>query len=517
MTDTSANNKRIAKNTLMLYIRMILSTIVTLYTSRVVLNTLGVDDYGIYNVVGGVVAMFTFLNSSMSGATSRFLTYEIGRNDNVKLLKTFSSALYIHIAIALLILLVAEPVGLWLLENKLVIPEDRMLAAHIVYQCSILSMVVTVTQVPYNASIIAHEKMDVYAYVELLNVFLKLGIVFILMIWDIDKLILYAILVLAVSVLIALIYRFYCIRKFDECHLNSRPDKNIIIPMLKFSCWDLYGNMSVSVRQQGTSILLNMFYGPALNAANGIATSVHGVIMNFANNVVMAFRPQIIKSYASNDINRMFYLIINASKYTLCLFLLVGVPLFFELDYILQLWLKTVPDYTAIFLRIILVCSIFKLANGIINIGIHATGQIKRLSFISGTLSLLNIPIFYIAMYYGCKVNLVYEIMIPFDFLIFCSSIYIFFRLVKSMKIKALIIKGYLPSFGLLIILSPLLYLLQAMMPSCFGRLVLSSLISLIISSIYAYTILFTKEQRIRIKETVYITITKYYKKYGRE
>lgn len=222
MSQTSENNKRIAKNTVLLYIRMFISVIVGLYTSRVVLNTLGVEDYGVYNVVGGIVAMFSFLNASMSGATSRFLTYELGKNNLFKLEQTFSSAMVIHIGIAVAVFILAETVGIWFLMNKLVIPESRMLAAHIVFQLSILAMMVTITQVPYNASIIAHEKMDVYAYVELLNVFLKLGIVFLLLLGKTDKLILYALLTFIVSLIIALIYRVYCMRHFSECHLKRK-------------------------------------------------------------------------------------------------------------------------------------------------------------------------------------------------------------------------------------------------------------------------------------------------------
>lgn len=222
MSQTSENNKRIAKNTVLLYIRMFISVIVGLYTSRVVLNTLGVEDYGVYNVVGGIVAMFSFLNASMSGATSRFLTYELGKNNLFKLEQTFSSAMVIHIGIAVAVFILAETIGIWFLMNKLVIPESRMLAAHIVFQLSILAMMVTITQVPYNASIIAHEKMDVYAYVELLNVFLKLGIVFLLLLGKTDKLILYALLTFIVSLIIALIYRVYCMRHFSECHLKRK-------------------------------------------------------------------------------------------------------------------------------------------------------------------------------------------------------------------------------------------------------------------------------------------------------
>lgn len=395
MTNTAENNKRIAKNTLLLYFRMLISVIIGLYTSRVVLNTLGVEDYGIYNVVGGIVAMFSFLNTSMSGATSRFLTYEMGKTTSNKLHETFSSAILIHIGIAIIILIIAETIGLWFLQNKLIIPEERMFAAHLVYQFSILSMIINVTQVPYNASIIAHEKMGVYAYVELLNVSLKLGIVFILLIGSFDKLILYAILIFIVTTIIAITYRIYCKKHFKECTIKWKLHLNIIKPMLSFSCWDLYGNMTVSIRQEGLTMLLNIFYGPILNAANGIAMNVHGIILGFAYNVITAFRPQIIKQYAENNIQNMSSLVVNATKFTLCLYLLIAIPLFTEIDYVLKLWLKTVPDHTAFFLRIILICSFFKLGSNIINIPIHATGKIKKLSFISGSFFLLSIPILY--------------------------------------------------------------------------------------------------------------------------
>ena len=242
---------------------------VTLYTSRVVLQVLGVEDFGIYNVVGGIVAIFSFLNASMSGATTRFLMYDMGENNKDKLRITFNSALLIHIAIALLIILIAETVGLWFLKTQLVIPADRMNAAVWVYQFSILSTVVSVTQVPYNACIIAHEKMDVYAYVEILNVILKLLIVFLLVAGDFDKLIFYALLIFLVSTIIACIYRLYCVRHFDESKLLYQLHFENVKPMLSFSGWDLYGNMSTVARTQGINMLLNMFFGPLLNAASG--------------------------------------------------------------------------------------------------------------------------------------------------------------------------------------------------------------------------------------------------------
>lgn len=496
MTNTAENNKRIAKNTLLLYFRMLISVIVGLYTSRVVLNTLGVEDYGIYNVVGGIVAMFSFLNTSMSGATSRFLTYEMGKSISNQLNATFNSAMIIHIGIAIIILIIAETIGLWFLQNKLVIPEERMFAAHIVYQFSILSMTINVTQVPYNASIIAHEKMGVYAYVELLNVSLKLGIVFILLIGSFDKLILYAILIFIVTTIIAITYRIYCKKHFKECHINWKLHSNIIKPMISFSCWDLYGNMTVSIRQQGLTMLLNMFYGPILNAANGIAMNVHGIILGFANNVITAFRPQIIKQYAENNIQNMSTLVVNATKFTLCLYLLIAIPLFIEIDYVLKLWLKTVPEHTTFFLRIILICSFFKLGSNIINIPIHATGKIKKLSFISGSFFLLSIPILYILMKLDMGSDLSYCALIPIDLLIALVSTIIAKSLIKNLKIKEIFQHGYLLNIGLIICAGTGGYLIHTRFDAGLFRLILTTITSTLISINYIYFVLLSKKQK---------------------
>ena len=282
----------------MLYIRMFISMIVGLYTSRIVLNVLGVEDYGIYGVVGGVVGMMSFLNASMSGATSRFLTFELGRGDNKRLADTFSSALIVHMGIALIVFVISETAGLWFMTHKLVIPVARISAAHWVFQLSIVSSMIGITQVPYNASIIAHEKMDVYAYVEILNVSLKLLIVYLLVISSFDKLILYAFLMFGVSVTIMMVYRVYCIRHFEESHFHWVWNKAIFKPLLSFSGWDLYGNACVSARFQGQAFLINMFHGLVYNAASSIATTVYGAIQGLSFNVMQAYRPQIIKQYS---------------------------------------------------------------------------------------------------------------------------------------------------------------------------------------------------------------------------
>ena len=405
-----SSNKRIAKNTLALYVRMFLTMIVGLYTSRVVLATLGVEDYGVYGVVGGIVSMLGFLNASMSGATSRFLTFELGRGDKDRLGKTFSSALVVHVGIALVVLVLAETVGLWFLCNKLVIPAGRMGAAMWVYQLSIASAMLGFTQVPYNATIIAHENMDVYAYVEILNSVLKLGIVYLLTIGNFDKLILYAVLMFAVSVVVMMTYRVYCLRHYAESHFHWICDKTYLRPLLSFSGWDLYGNMSVLARQQGINFLINMFFGVVYNAASSIATMVNGVVTAFAFNIIQASRPTIIKEYASGDMAGMERVVCNASKYTVLLFGCMLTPLVLELPYLMELWLGTVPDKAVAFCRLLLVASLFGLFNSVLTTCIHATGRIVRLSFITGSLFIGCVPVIYVLFRAGLGIDWAYVV-----------------------------------------------------------------------------------------------------------
>lgn len=495
MTSLS-NNKHIAKNTLMLYIRMLLSMAVSLYTSRVVLNTLGVEDYGIYNVVGGVVAMFGFLNATMSGATSRFLTFELGKGNYQRLKDTFSSALLIHIAIAIVILVVAETIGLWFLNTKLVIPETRMTAAHWVYQFSIISSMVTITQVPYNASILSHERMDVYAYVEILNVSLKLLIVYLLLIGHTDKLILYSVLTLAVSVIIALVYRIYCLRHFDECHFRLVWDRNILRPMLSFSGWDLYGNMCVTARAQGTNFLLNIFFGPKLNASAGIATTVQGILLGFAYNVVTAFRPQIIKAYAKGEIDTIQSLLHTSLKFSLALLFIMLIPLYWELDYILGLWLGIVPEYTVDFLHIILTYLPLNLINNLTNIPIHATGNIKTLSFISGTIFLLTLLPTYIFFKLGFSPTVAYAMMFVAYIFTVMSNSYLIYRQIGINGTWRIIMKVLLSNLIVITFISTLILFLQQIMQESFMRLFIVCIISTVLYCFCFYALLLKKNQR---------------------
>lgn len=432
---TSENNKRIAKNTLMLYIRMLLSMVVSLYTSRVVLDVLGVEDYGIYGVVGGVVAMFSFLNASMAGATSRFLTFEMGRGDEQRLKDTFSSALIIHIGIALVVFILAETVGLWFLCNKLVIPAERMEAAHWVYQLSIIGMAVNVTQVPYNASIIAHEKMEVYAYIELLHVFLKLGIVYLLVLGNFDKLILYAILILAINILIAGIYRFYCLKHYKESRFEFRINKDVSKGIVSFSLYNLFGNMGSVVNTQGTNFVINIFFGVLYNAAASVATTISGIVTGFASNIMTAFRPQITKSYAQGDIFQFQSLLLWALKAILLIYALIAIPVAFSIKELLSLWLVEVPPSTDIFCQLLLISIFFETARYVVIMGIHATGNVKRVSLFSGFTFLLNPFIIYVFYQYGCSVSLAYVSVILVNVFLLVVNICILHNNILSLSI----------------------------------------------------------------------------------
>lgn len=412
MTEPIKSNKRIAKNAMMLYIRMLLTMAVSLYTSRVVLDVLGVEDYGTYSIVGAIVAMLGFLNNTMSGATSRFMAFEMGRGDEKRLADTFSSALIVHYGIAIIVFVIAETVGLWFLVNKLVIPEGRMTAAHWVYQMSIASAMLSITQVPYNATIIAHEKMDIYAYVEILSVVLNLLIVYLLTIGNFDKLILYAALVLMVGIIIRMTYRVYCLRHYPESRFRWVRDKSIMKPLLGFSGWNLYGNLGVMFQRHGTNFVINFFYGVTMNAALGIGLTVANAANQFASNVMTAFRPQIIKLYSQDEVDEMRRLTILAIKVIMFIYSMVAVPVFLETDNLLNIWLVEPPAYAAVICRIFLINIFFEVIRYIIIIDIHASGNVKLISLFAGTLFILIPFITYVLYAMGARVEAAFVILI---------------------------------------------------------------------------------------------------------
>lgn len=381
------NNKRIVKNSIYLYVRVIIAMSINLYSSRLILEYLGVEDFGIYNIVGGIVALMMFLNSSMRGATSRFLTYYLGKKDKEALKSCFGAALIVHIAIAALLMILGETVGLWFVNTQLIIPAQKMAVANWIYQFSLIASCAAIIQVPYNATVISHERMNVFAYLEILHVILKFVILFPLVLF-VDRLLVYGLLIMFVEGIVTLMYLIYCRHSFDYTKSKINIDFTYINPLLKFSLLDLYGNGTFAVRQQGTNILINRFFGVAFNAASGIATQVISAITTFVNNILTAFRPQIIKEYACGNYNRMESLMKMECMIVLSLATLIFVPLYINLDFILHLWLKTVPVSTLEFCSVLLISTIFTIINSILITGIHATGNIRNLSVYAGTINL---------------------------------------------------------------------------------------------------------------------------------
>lgn len=396
-----SDNKQIAKNTMFLYFRMFLIMGVSLYTSRVVLATLGVVDYGLYNVVGGIVTMFSFLNGSLGAATSRYITFELGKKNYEGLNKIFNVALLTHIFIGIIIVLLAETIGLWFFYEKMIIPEERLNAAFWVYQISIFSTLISLTQVPYNATIIAHENMKVYAYVGIVEVILKLVVVYLLVISPFDKLIFYAGLLLFINIGIILFYRIFCIRRYQESRIKVCKEKALYKDMFKFASSDLIGNISVLAQGQGLNLLLNIFFGPVVNAARAVAYQVQGAVTQFGNNFMTAVRPQIIKLYAQGEIKEMFKLVYLSSNFSYYLMLFLILPLSLEADYILSLWLGEYPDHSVSFLILVFILCLIQTLKTPRTIVLHATGKLFLANVVIGTLLCCAFPLAYVFLRMG--------------------------------------------------------------------------------------------------------------------
>jgi O-antigen/teichoic acid export membrane protein len=414
------DTKRIAKNTSLLYVRMFITLVVSLFTSRIVLNTLGVEDYGIYNVVGGIITLFSVVNSAMTTATQRYITFELGKDDIDRIKSVFSTSIQIHFCISVIIFFLAESIGVWFLCKKMNIPEERFDAAFWVYQCSIISSLISVMTVPYNAVIIAHEKMSAFAYISVFEVLLKLVIVFLLYISPFDKLKSYAVMMLIIYIMIRCIYGRYCTKHFVESKYQHRIDYLLLKEMFGFASWCFLGNFASVLYNQGLNILLNIFFGPAVNAARGIAVQVQGVVRRFVSNFQMALNPQITKCYASNRLSDMHLLMFRSARLSFYLLFFLCLPVIIEADIILTLWLKIVPKHTDIFLRIILcVTLIYSVANPLIAAN-HATGKVKNYQIVCGSILLAILPVSYFFLrldfppYVVFIVHFIFEIVCQF-------------------------------------------------------------------------------------------------------
>ncbi len=401
MPDTSSNSKRIAKNTIALYTRQILVMLVTLYTSRVILNTLGVSDFGIYNVVGGVVTMFSFITGTMASASQRYIAYDIAKKDAARTKETFSLIMLSYMMLAMLFLLLAESVAVWFLNTKMNIPPDRMEAANWVLQFSIFSFFITIFQMPYLSMCIAKEHMNVYAYVSIAEAVLRLLVVYLLMISDYDKLKVYAVLMFLTTVVIFLLYRWYCIRKFDESHYRFYYNRKRLVELTSFAWWNMIGALANVLRSQGINILLNIFFNPVVNAARGIAFQVNNAIINFSNNFYTAVKPQIVKNYATGNMIKMHNLIISSSRLAFYLLLILSLPVYLNAEQVLRIWLKTPPEYAPLFVKLILINTLLEVFSMPLVSGLQAHGRIKPYQLTVSIVYMLNVPISYIFLRMG--------------------------------------------------------------------------------------------------------------------
>ena len=450
-----SENKTIAKNTVFLYFRMLLVLGVSLYTSRVILDSLGVVDYGLYNVIGGIVAMLSFLNGCAAGATSRFLTFALGRKDDKQYVykEIFSAAFIIHAFIAILIILVGETLGLWYLYNKMVIPPDRLDAAFCVFQISLLNVLVSFTQVPYNASIIAHERMGIYAYVGIYEAVAKLLIAYAIYLCTFDKLVVYALLLFAVTTSMSFFYRHYCVEKFGtDCRLCVVRNRSLYKRLLGYSGWDLIGNFGGVARSQGVNLILNLFCGPAVNAARAVAYQVEAGLNAFTTNFQTAVRPVVIKHYAAGEVGKAVSLVYNTCKFSCLLYSCLAVPIVLEASSIISLWLVNPPEYTVPFMQIVLLTYLVVTINMSLTIGIHATGDVKRLNIFGGGKIFIELPIVYWVLKNGAEPYWAFVVLLVFSSLVMFVDIYVLRKNIPQVSIGHFVIKVLAKSLGIMIV-----------------------------------------------------------------
>ena len=401
MLTNSTNKKRIAKNTFMLYIRMLFLMIVNLYTSRVILQALGVEDYGVYNAIAGFIAMFSMVSSAIAGAISRFITFVLGQGDKDKLKKVFSTAIIIQLTLATIVVVLVEAVGVWFLNTHMTIPDGREVAANWVLQFALVTFVLNLWSTPYNAALIAHEKMAAFAYIGIFEGVANLIIAFMVMCSPFDRLIVYGAFICLIALITRMIYNGYCKKHFDECIFNWTFDYKLFREMFSFAGWNFIGSISGLLRDQGINILFNVFCGPIINAARGLAIQVQTAVFKFSSNFYVAVQPQITKSYASDNVDESHDLVLRSSRFAFLLLTALIVPLITETDFILQLWLKEVPAHTTAFVQIILLCTLIDSLSTPLIYLMLSTGNIKRYQIVVGLFNFINFPVAWIILYCG--------------------------------------------------------------------------------------------------------------------
>lgn len=498
MGNNSVNNKRIARNTLMLYIRMLIIMGVTLYTSRVILNTLGVKDFGIYNIIASVIVLFSFLNAAMTSTSQRFLSFALGKENTTGVQKVFSNSLSAFLILAIIVFILAETIGFWFIKTQISIPSERIDAANIVYHISIITTCIQIMRIPYNAAIIAYEKMSFYAYNSIIEAFLKLIIVWILTLINYDKLISYSFLLLIVSIIINLSYTIYCRKTISTTKFIFGKDLQQLKEMTIFSSWNLIGGIADIGYTQGTNIILNMFCGVSLNATMGIANQIKSAIYSFVRNLQSAANPQIIKSYASGDYEHFRNLFYNISKYSFFLMLILALPILFNINYILELWLISPPQFTNIFASLTIIFCCLDSLIGPLWIIMQANGNIRNYQIITNFIILLNVPLSYISLNSGYPP---YSILCIQIFLIIIS---IFVRIYMARKHTCINFKSYLKKVIIPIlkvtILSIPFPLFFSLYTENYIKLILVTSSSFISTLVFIYTLGVSPDERTLIR-----------------
>ena len=508
MSEEPNRGRRVAKNTALLYLRMIIVMMVSLFTSRVILAKLGVEDYGIYNLVGGVVAMFGVLSSSLVASVSRFLTYDLGTGDIKHLRKTYSVSLIVLTIMAVGIGLLIEIIGVWFLNTQLNIPVERMDAANFVLQCSILSFIVGIIVTPFGALVVAHEKMGVYAYLSLIDVFMKLAILYALSFFPFDKLETYSVLLMLAGFVTPVLNFIYCKKKFSEARFSFVWDRELIKQLGAFTGWSVFGQVSWMANTQGVNMLINMFFGVTLNAARGIASQVEGGVQTFVSNFTMAINPQVTKSYAAGDMEYMRKLIFVSARLSFCMVLFFAIPICLEVHQILVLWLKTVPSYTEIFVQLTLLNMLVMMLTNPLTSAQNATGHIKRYSIVMSSTTLTVFPLTYIAFKLGLPPYSTYMIF----FFVYFSMIFLKIWLVKNyigISYKDYLVKVVMRT--LLVAIASLtlpLFLRMCMSPSV-CRLIVVSLVSVLCTLVFTYGIGLNTSERLVVNQKLLAWIRK--------
>lgn len=500
--NSQINNQRIAKNTILLFIRTFFVMIISLYTSRVILRVLGVEDYGVYQVVGGLVAMFSVISGALSTAISRFITYEIGNNNAEKLKRIFATSVIIQIVIAVIVLILAEVLGIWFMETKMQIPDGRMTAARWVLHCSLLTFCINLLSVPYNACIIAHEHMKTFAYVSVVEALFRLGVCFLITCLPVDRLISYVILLTLMAILIRFVYGYYCKRHFEESRAKLTFHRDIFKEMFGFAGWSFFNNAMSIFNNQGVNMLINVFFGVSFNAARGIANQIENAVVQFVNNFTVAINPQITKSYAAGDLSGMHTLVCRGTKFSFYIFFMMALPLICEAEKILSLWLVDVPPSAVILVQLSLVLGIFDCIGSSGFTACMASGKLKKYSIIISSIAFLEFPLSWLAFSLGGAVVVSYYLYIIVKALVLIARMFLMQEMIH-MPTRTYFTNALLPIIEttFIAIIPPLLVLF--LLPPSLIRLLLSTFIGVASVGLTSLFIGMTKNERIVITEKI--------------